>query len=110
MNDQPNLSIYRWYAPFYDFLFGRLSAPARRRAIQLLNVRAGERVIILGIGTGLDLPLLPASAIITATDITAAMLDKARRRTATRTPDSAGLSNSCAQFDTEIFLAYNIID
>jgi len=78
MANQPNLSIYHWFAPFYDLLFGRGSAPARRRAVEWLNVRAGERVIIPGVGTGLDLPFLPASAIVTATDITSAMLEKAR--------------------------------
>ena len=76
--NRPNLSIYYWFAPFYDFLFGRVSATARRRAIELLNVTTGERVIIPGVGTGLDLPLLPANAIITATDLTSAMLEKAR--------------------------------
>lgn len=80
MSDQPNLTIYHWFAPFYDFLFGRVSATARRRAIELLNVQAGEHVIIPGVGTGLDLPLLPSSAIITATDITSAMLEKARTK------------------------------
>ena len=78
MANRPNLSIYYWFAPFYDFLFGRVSATARRRAIELLNVTTGERVIIPGVGTGLDLPLLPANAIITATDLTSAMLEKAR--------------------------------
>jgi len=80
MSDQPNLSIYHWFAPFYDVLCGRGSATARRRAIKLLNVQSGERIIVPGVGTGLDLPLLPPSAIVTATDITSAMLEKARAK------------------------------
>lgn len=107
MNDKPNLSIYRWYAPFYDLLFGWISAAGRRRAVELLNVRAGERVIIPGVGTGLDLPLLPSGAIITATDITPAMLEKARSKASGRNVklirmDAQALQFSDGSFDAAI--------
>ncbi|MCL4528757.1 MAG: class I SAM-dependent methyltransferase [Chloroflexi bacterium] len=103
MSDQPNLSIYHWFAPFYDFLFGRLSAAGRRRAIELLNVQADERVIIPGVGTGLDLPLLPVSAIITATDITAAMLEKARGKVNERNVNLMLMDAQALQFPDGAF-------
>ena len=80
MNNQRNKAIYRLYAPLYDFIFQPVLAAGRKRAIQLLNLQSGERVIIPGVGTGLDLPLLPLGVCITATDLSPAMLDKARAK------------------------------
>jgi phosphatidylethanolamine/phosphatidyl-N-methylethanolamine N-methyltransferase len=69
---------YTLWAPFYDFvaLFGR----QRRRSIALLGLQPGERVLLLGAGTGADLPLIPAGVEVLATDLTPAMLDRARPR------------------------------
>jgi len=78
MNNERNLAIYRAWAPLYAFVMRPLSGAARRRAIELLNLQLGERVIIPGVGTGLDLPLLPRGVHVTATDINLAMLNKAR--------------------------------
>ncbi len=80
MNNQRNLVTYRLYAPLYDFAFRRVYATGRRRAIELLNLQPGERVVIPGVGTGLDLPLLPSGVHITATDLSPAMLNKARAK------------------------------
>ena len=40
----------------------------------------GERVLLVGAGTGLDLPHLPPGTRIAAIDVTPAMLDRLRRR------------------------------
>ena len=58
--DAGNVATYRRWAPVYDAVLGRLFAGARRRAIALLNLQQGERVVLPGVGTGLDLPLLSA--------------------------------------------------
>lgn len=76
----PNQSIYRVYAPIYDFLFGAAYAGARRRCAQLLDVQPGERLLISGVGTGLDLPLLPAGVQAVGLDISEAMLQQAGRK------------------------------
>jgi ubiquinone/menaquinone biosynthesis C-methylase UbiE len=52
--------------------------PGRKRAMDLLNLKAGERVLIVGVGTGADLPLLPAGVDVTGIDISPEMLAKAR--------------------------------
>ncbi len=78
MTNQRNLGIYRLYAPIYDLVFQPVLAAGRKHAIELLNLQSSERVVIPGVGTGLDLPLLPSSVRITATDLSPAMLDKAR--------------------------------
>jgi phosphatidylethanolamine/phosphatidyl-N-methylethanolamine N-methyltransferase len=70
---------YTAYAPFYDTLV-RPFQEARRRAIEQLALQAGEQVLIIGAGTGLDLLFLPATIAVTAIDITPAMV----KRTADR--------------------------
>jgi SAM-dependent methyltransferase len=75
---------YSAYAPIYD-LVAALFAAGRLRSIELLALQPGERVLIIGCGTGLDLPLLPAGVQVTAFDLTPAMV----RRTAARATDLA---------------------
>ncbi len=67
---------YSVYATFYDL--GPRFVAERRRAIALLDLRAGERVLIAGVGTGADLPLLPHSVSVLGVDLTPAMLARAR--------------------------------
>lgn len=78
MTNDRNLLIYRRWAPIYDRSVDRLFVPGRRRAIQLLNLKPGERVFIPGVGTGADLPLLPAGVDVTGVDLSPEMLAKAR--------------------------------
>lgn len=71
---------YTVWAPSYDVV---AAFPGqRRRSIDLLDLKPAESVLILGAGTGLDVPHLPDSVAITAIDLTPAMLDRARRRAA----------------------------
>ena len=46
----------------------------------MLAVKPGEQVLLVGAGTGLDLDFLPKTALITATDITPAMVARLGRR------------------------------
>ncbi|MCS7043336.1 MAG: methyltransferase domain-containing protein [Bryobacteraceae bacterium] len=75
-----NWRIRRWdlYAPLYD-RFISFAAP-RRRSLELAALRAGERVLIAGCGTGLDLPLLPAGLSVHAVDASPGMLRRALAR------------------------------
>ncbi|HET9913565.1 MAG TPA: methyltransferase domain-containing protein [Anaerolineales bacterium] len=78
MTNHWNQFIYRLWAPVYDVSVDRLFAPGRRRAMQLLDLKPGERVLIPGVGTGADLPLLPTDVEATGIDLSPAMLAKAR--------------------------------
>jgi ubiquinone/menaquinone biosynthesis C-methylase UbiE len=78
MTNRWNQFIYRLWAPVYDSTVNRIFMRGRRRAVQLLDLRGGERVLIPGIGTGADLPLLPAGVEATGVDLSPAMLAKAR--------------------------------
>lgn len=71
---------YRRYAGSYDFYFGAVFQPGRRAVIDHLRCRAGERILEVGVGTGLSLPLYPRNVHITGIDLSAEMLEKARRR------------------------------
>lgn len=65
---------YTLFAPVYDLLLRRVSAPARRRSLAQLPREGGQRVLLAGIGTGLDVPYLPAQNQYVGVDITRAML------------------------------------
>jgi len=70
---------YTFLAPVYDWLVGPPLARIRARSLARLPA-GGARILLNGIGTGLDLPLLPSAHRYTALDLTRAMLDKARPR------------------------------
>jgi len=75
-----NRYIYRLWAPFYDRAFTRLFAAGRRQAIAALAPQPGERLLLSGIGTGADLPLLAAGVQVVGVDLSPAMLARARAR------------------------------
>lgn len=80
MDNRRNLKIYHTWAPIYDSVMRPLYGAARRRAIELLNLQAGEKVLISGVGTGLDLPLIPPGVHVTGIDLSPEMLKKAREK------------------------------
>jgi len=67
---------YSLWAPHYDKVT-RFPAE-RRRSLALLALHPGERLLIVGCGTGADLPFVPAGVSVLATDLTPAMLQQAR--------------------------------
>ena len=52
----------------------------RRASLARLDPRPGERLLIVGAGTGADLPHLPDGCTVCVTDLTPAMLRRARVR------------------------------
>jgi phosphatidylethanolamine/phosphatidyl-N-methylethanolamine N-methyltransferase len=68
----------RW-APIYDLVFGGVFGKGRHAAIVATN-SIGGRVLEVGVGTGISLPQYAANTRIFGTDISEAMLAKARQR------------------------------
>jgi phosphatidylethanolamine/phosphatidyl-N-methylethanolamine N-methyltransferase len=90
----PNQSLYHAFAPFYDLLFNKTYAGARKKAVDLLDLQTGERLLISGVGTGLDLPQIPAGVAVTGVDISEEMLLEAKRK---KSPSSVNLLKMDAQ-------------
>ncbi len=78
MTNRWNQFIYRLWAPIYDSTVNRIFMPGRKRAMDLLNLQPGERVLLVGVGTGADLPLLPSGVDATGIDLSPDMLAQAR--------------------------------
>ena len=73
-------AAYRRYAGFYDALFGPVLQPGRRAVLEALKLRPGDRVLEVGVGTGLSLPMYPATVKVTGIDLSSEMLAKAKLR------------------------------
>jgi len=73
---------YTLVAPFYDAFLSAATRGARKRSLAALTGGPPRDVLLLGIGTGLDLPHLPPQHRYVGLDLTAAMLMRARRRSA----------------------------
>ena len=84
MDNASVLNSYRRFAKFYVFGLN----PGRPEAIHQMELKSGHRVLEIGIGTGLSLPLYPPDIDVTGIDLTAEMLEQAQRRV-----DLLGLSN-----------------
>jgi len=70
---------YTLYAPIYDRIVRSFNT-SRQRSIELLALKAGERVLLIGAGTGEDLQFIPEGVKITAVDITPAMVEQICRK------------------------------
>jgi ubiquinone/menaquinone biosynthesis C-methylase UbiE len=103
------ISTYRKKAKHYDFTSRLYPAPGypqrsqRLRVVQALGLRAGDSVIDMACGTGLNFPLIQdaigPSGRITGVDLTDAMLARAQDRI-----DANGWSNvSLVQADAVAF-------
>lgn len=95
---------YTLWAPHYDRVT-RFHAE-RRHSIGLLALRPGERLVIIGCGTGADLPFVPSEVEVLATDLTPAMLRQAQAHSRPgvdfRVMDGMALDLPAASFDAAI--------
>ncbi len=106
---------YELLAPVYDFVFDWIFAPGRTAAIEQLVLQRGDCVLEVGIGTGLNLPLYPATCRLTGIDLSQEMLDKAVERVQTlampnvilKVMDATSLSFGDNEFD-KVVATYTI--
>lgn len=72
--------IYAAYSNVYDFIFKRFFYPRIRSALESMTIHPGERLLDIGVGTGLSLPLYPKHCEVVAIDLSLDMLEKARKK------------------------------
>jgi phosphatidylethanolamine/phosphatidyl-N-methylethanolamine N-methyltransferase len=74
--------VYEKLSGVYDLTFGPLLHPGRLFARDRLGIKAGDHVLEVGVGTGINLALYPTHCHLTGVDFSGAMLAKARERAA----------------------------
>lgn len=72
--------IYDGYSRVYDSLFKGLFFGRIRHAVRSMGIRPGDRVLDVGVGTGISLPLFPRHARVVGIDLSTDMLAKARKK------------------------------
>jgi phosphatidylethanolamine/phosphatidyl-N-methylethanolamine N-methyltransferase len=88
---------YRRYARYYDRCFGAIFHPGRKLAIEQMGIQPGDRVLEVGVGTGLSLPEYPAGVHVTGIDVSPEMIAIGQERVT-----ELGLPNTIlAEMDAE---------
>jgi phosphatidylethanolamine/phosphatidyl-N-methylethanolamine N-methyltransferase len=74
--------VYEKLASVYDLTFGPTLHPGRLAARDRMGVEPGDRILEVGVGTGINISLYPRDCKITGIDLSVPMLDKAHERVA----------------------------
>lgn len=72
--------VYDFYSRNYDKTFGRVFRESRERAVRNLHLRRNDRILEVGVGTGVSLSLYPHDVRIVGVDYSRGMLEQAERR------------------------------
>lgn len=105
--------LYGRWAPIYDLIFDLPFHPGRSAAAEAAADAAGANgeILVVGVGTGLELGLLPKSVRVVGIDLSSQMLDIARERVARKglrqikalqVMDAAALEYPEARFDVAL--------
>jgi len=91
MKEPKTRKIYNVQAHFYDIILEGMIRRRQSNAILRMNIRPGQRILDIGIGTGVSLELYPRYCQVTGIDISEGMLSKACERKEQRGFDNASL-------------------
>jgi len=80
MQEKTTRNIYNVWSYFYDLFWPTIVHRRTSRAIEQMHIRPDERVLDIGVGTGLALQSYPAHARVVGIDLSEGMLRRARRR------------------------------
>ena len=72
--------VYENIAWAYDYTFGPTLHTGRLQALQRMGIKAGDSVLEVGVGTGINATLYPRDCAVTGIDFSSSMLEKARDR------------------------------
>ncbi|MEM8737581.1 MAG: methyltransferase domain-containing protein [Planctomycetota bacterium] len=81
MSEPSTSRLYDLWAGVYDHTFGRLVHKRQHRALQQVQHRSGDRVLDLGVGTGMTLEHYPRDLRVVGVDLSPGMLAKAAEKT-----------------------------
>lgn len=70
--------VYAAYSNVYDVLFKRFFHPRIKDAIKSMDIKPGERILDVGVGTGLSLSEFPSHCKVVGIDLSSEMLRKAK--------------------------------
>jgi phosphatidylethanolamine/phosphatidyl-N-methylethanolamine N-methyltransferase len=74
--------VYEKLASVYDIVFGPTLHAGRLQALKRMAIASGDRVLEVGVGTGINLTLYPRDCKVTGVDLSDSMLEKAHERVA----------------------------
>ena len=92
--------LYSFYCPFYDWVFGKLLGPGRRKAFNYVSRRPDQKVLEIGVGPGSTLEFYPPRTDFVGIDISAAMIEEAKKKAANL--------NSGSRFALQVMDATNL--
>jgi phosphatidylethanolamine/phosphatidyl-N-methylethanolamine N-methyltransferase len=99
--------VYDKIAKVYDLTFGPTLHPGRLIALERMGIKPGDKILEVGVGTGINASLYPRHCHVTGIDFSALMLEKARERVAKKgvtnvrlqEMDAANLTFADSSFD-----------
>ena len=80
---------YRLYAPLYDRVFAPSFSEGHRKMYQSLDLEEGDRILEVGVGTGVSLAFCPDYVQVEGIDFSEPMLRQARQKL-----DDGGIGNN----------------
>ncbi len=72
--------VYTSYSGVYDHIFGKIFHESREACVRNLRIRPEEKILEVGVGTGIALEYYPKNCEIIGIDLSSGMLAKARQR------------------------------
>ncbi len=73
-------TIYGQYSSVYDLCFSHVFSPRIQMGLNKSDIQDGDKVLEVGVGTGISLHMYPESCMLVGVDVTRKMLEKARNK------------------------------
>jgi len=80
MNKHGVEKVYNQYSAVYDKIFGLVFENGRNEALKMISLSGNEKVLEVGVGTGISLVKYPRTVDIVGIDLSKEMLEKAKER------------------------------
>ena len=100
MDLQDTIRTYRLFSGSYDVVFGPVFHLGRKDAVRIANALPGQRILEVGVGTGLSLPFFRSDSEVTGIDVVngkvkGAVTNRGRIQPGTMVNATAGYAATC---------------